>query len=89
MQNIEKRLLLGPGLGDRKHRSNTNTWKRGYDDNLEMCLLGKMIDMMSKVIKKNLLKVDSNYRGILRRPHMVNENDMIVFRELLGSGSDS
>ena len=68
---------------------NANAWKRGYDDDPEMCLLRKMITMMSKVIKKNLLKVSSNYRGPLRWSHMVIENNMIVLCEPLGSVSDS
>ena len=67
---------------------NASAWKRGYVDDPEMCLLREMSTMSSKVIKDNLLKVNSNYRGLLCQFLMVIENDMIALCEPLGSGSD-
>ena len=44
---------------------NTDTWRQAYGDDEEMCLLRDMIMNPSKVIKVNLDKVQSSYRGPL------------------------
>ena len=68
---------------------NTNAWKRGYDDDPEICLLREMITMPLKMIKENLLEVNSNYCGPLCWSRIIIGNNMIVLRKPLGSGTNS
>ena len=77
--------FVNGAIGDRL--PNVSAWKSGYAKCPEMALLVEMINMPSKITKKNLLRVNHNFRGPLRQSLIVIESDMLVLREPHGSGS--
>ena len=64
-------------------------WKKAYDSDEESRQLLRMINNPSLVVNEHLSKVHHTLRMPLRQRLLVLENDMIIYREPLGGGSDS
>ena len=66
-----------------------DAWVKAYDEDPETRLIKDMIQNPSLVRKENLQHVHHRLRMPLRQSLLVLENDMIIYREPLGDGSDS
>jgi hypothetical protein len=67
----------------------SDAWKRAYTDDAECALILRLISNPALVVNENLAKVHHTLRMPLRRRLLTVENDMIIYREPLGGGSDS
>ena len=68
---------------------NQEAWIAAYDNDPETKLIRDCIKNPSLVMKENLKKVHHTYRMPLRQSLFIIEDDMLVYREPLGQGSDS